>query len=64
MDTKTQLQDTIPKEVRTFMIERAPGGSVKMPKDVADIISHLFSPQGKSINGKIFSFEEAEVTSL
>ena len=62
MDTK--LVAYLPKEVRTFMMERAPGGSVKTPEDVADIISYLCSEDGKSINGKIFSFEKKEIIDL
>jgi 3-oxoacyl-[acyl-carrier protein] reductase len=62
MDTK--LVGSLPKEVRTFMMERAPGGSVKTPQDVASIVSYLCSKEGDAINGKIFSFEKKEVADL
>jgi len=62
MDTK--LSGDLPEPVRKFMVERAPGGSVRTPEDVAKIAAFLCSPEGAKVTGKIYSFEPSEVKDL
>ncbi|HVN26451.1 MAG TPA: SDR family oxidoreductase [Candidatus Paceibacterota bacterium] len=60
----TPLNRDLPPEVRRFIAERAASGSIKTPEDVALAVSFLCSPAGKDIHGKVFSFEERELSSL
>lgn len=62
MDTK--LNNDVPREVREFIKERMPTESIASPEEVARIASFLCSNKGKSINGKIFSWNESEIDNL
>jgi 3-oxoacyl-[acyl-carrier protein] reductase len=60
----TPLNKDLPEAVRTFIAERAAKGSIKSPGDVARVASFLCSDAGKTINGKLFSFDKTEVSDL
>jgi 3-oxoacyl-[acyl-carrier protein] reductase len=60
----TQLNTDLPKEIRQFIVERGTMGSIKTPDDVARAVSLLSSEKGKALHGKIFSFEESEISPL
>lgn len=60
----TSLHADLPPEVRSFIVDRAPSGTMRTPDDVANAVALLSSDGGKKINGKIFSFDEKEMTDL
>jgi 3-oxoacyl-[acyl-carrier protein] reductase len=60
----TPLNGDLPPEVRKFIAERATKGSIKSPEEVARAVSFLLSKDGASVNGKIFSFDKNEITTL
>ena len=60
----TPLNRDLPPAVRTFLAERAATGNIKTPEEVARAVSYLCSEEGKSVQGKIFSFDENEVALL
>ncbi len=60
----TRLNADLPKEIRQFIVERGTTGSIKTPDDVARAVSFLCSKEGRGVRGKIFSFEESEISPL
>ncbi|MDO8571092.1 MAG: SDR family oxidoreductase [bacterium] len=60
----TKLSADVPKEVREFIKTRGVYGSMKEPKDVAEVISFLCSERGGSMAGKIYSPEETHIVAL
>jgi NAD(P)-dependent dehydrogenase (short-subunit alcohol dehydrogenase family) len=60
----TRLNADMPSEVRAFVVERAPTGSMRTPDDVASAVAFLCSREGKRTRGKIFSFDRDETVNL
>jgi NAD(P)-dependent dehydrogenase (short-subunit alcohol dehydrogenase family) len=60
----TKLNADLSPEVRAFVQDKMSVGSIRTPEQAARIIAFLLSEPGKSINGKIYSFEAKEVHNL
>lgn len=60
----TPLNGDLPPAVRTFLAERVTTGSMKTPEAVSRAVSFLCADQGKTVQGRIFSFDEKEIALL
>jgi 3-oxoacyl-[acyl-carrier protein] reductase len=60
----TALNADLPAAVRKFMLGHPPHGGINTPKEVARAVSFLASPEGRTINGKIFSFDPKDARPL
>jgi NAD(P)-dependent dehydrogenase (short-subunit alcohol dehydrogenase family) len=60
----TPLHSDLPREVVSFIKERAPSGSMRTPEDVGRAAAFLASGKGKWMRSTIYSFDEREIKKL